>query len=93
VLAYGLHDLQEAGWIGGLNSLAFDITSTIPKDSWYGTLLKGVFNFQADPTVLQLCAWAAYLVPTLAFFLRGATHRPAPSAPAPAESSTAGTAS
>lgn len=89
VLAYGLHDLQEAGWIGGLNNLAFDITSTIPKDSWYGTLLKGVFNFQADPTVLQLCAWAAYLVPTLAFFLRGAGKRPVPAAPAPATSSTA----
>ncbi|MEV6010612.1 iron uptake transporter permease EfeU [Streptomyces sp. NPDC051976] len=89
VLAYGLHDLQEAGWIGGLNNLAFDITSTIPKDSWYGTLLKGVFNFQADPTVLQLCAWAAYLVPTLASFLRGAGKRPVPAAPAPATSSTA----
>ncbi|MEW2516749.1 iron uptake transporter permease EfeU [Actinacidiphila alni] len=80
VLAYGLHDLQEAGWIGGLNNLAFDISSTIPPDSWYGTLLKGIFNFQPDPTVLQLCAWFAYLVPTLYFFFR----RPGGSRPAPA---------
>ncbi|MCG6493765.1 iron uptake transporter permease EfeU [Kitasatospora sp. A2-31] len=69
VLAYGVHDLQEAGWLGGLHDVAFDISSTIPKDSWYGTLLKGVFNFQPDPTVLQLAVWAAYLVPTLAVFL------------------------
>lgn len=69
VLAYGAHDLQEADWIPGLRDLAFDISDTIPPDSWYGTLLKGVLNFQPDPTVLQVTVWALYLVPTLAIFL------------------------
>ncbi|MET9484682.1 iron uptake transporter permease EfeU [Streptomyces sp. NPDC006638] len=69
VLAYGVHDLQEADHIGGLSDKAFDISSTIPPDSWYGTLLKGVFNFQPDPTVVQLVVWLLYLVPTLALFL------------------------
>jgi high-affinity iron transporter len=69
VLAYGFHDLQEADWLPGLTDQAFDITGAIPPDSWYGTLLKGVFNFQADPTVLQVTVWLLYLVPTLALFL------------------------
>ncbi|MEV7279535.1 iron uptake transporter permease EfeU [Streptomyces sp. NPDC093111] len=69
VLAYGVHDLQEADFLGGLSNKAFDISATIPPDSWYGTLLKGVFNFQPDPTVLQVTVWAAYLIPTLAVFL------------------------
>ncbi|MGW5660977.1 iron uptake transporter permease EfeU [Streptomyces sp. NPDC003758] len=69
VLAYGFHDLQEAGWVPGLTSLAFDISGTVPPDSWYGTLLKGVFNFQPDPTVLQVTVWLLYLIPTLALFL------------------------
>ncbi|MEU1530368.1 iron uptake transporter permease EfeU [Streptomyces fagopyri] len=69
VIAYGVHDLQEADWIPGLRTLAFDISGTIPPDSWYGTLLKGVFNFQPDPTVVQITVWALYLVPTLAIFL------------------------
>ncbi|MGW5123781.1 iron uptake transporter permease EfeU [Streptomyces cyslabdanicus] len=68
VLAYGLHDLQEAGWVPGLGDLAFDISGAIPPDSWYGTLLKGVFNFQPDPTVLQVTVWLLYLVPTLTLF-------------------------
>ncbi|MFE4606016.1 iron uptake transporter permease EfeU, partial [Kitasatospora indigofera] len=90
VLAYGVHDLQEAGWIPGLHSQAFDISATVPKDSWYGTLLKGVFNFQPDPTVLQLGVWAAYLVPTLAIFLGLFGSRPA--APPARRPDTAGSA-
>jgi high-affinity iron transporter len=69
VLAYGVHDLQEANILPGLTSTAFDISSAIPPDSWYGTLLKGVFNFQPDPTVVQAIVWVLYLVPTLALFL------------------------
>ncbi|MFD0152124.1 iron uptake transporter permease EfeU [Streptomyces sp. NPDC055721] len=69
VLAYGVHDLQEARFLDGLADKAFDVSATIPPDSWYGTLLKGVFNFQPDPTVLQVTVWALYLIPTLALFL------------------------
>jgi high-affinity iron transporter len=69
VLAYGVHDLQEADFVPGLTDKAFDISGTVPPDSWYGTLLKGVFNFQPDPTVLQVTVWLLYLVPTLAVFL------------------------
>ncbi|MCX4521993.1 iron uptake transporter permease EfeU [Streptomyces anulatus] len=74
VLAYGVHDLQEARFLGGLADKAFDISDTIPPDSWYGTLLKGVFNFQPDPTVLQVVVWSLYLMVTMSFFL--APQRP-----------------
>ena len=70
VLAYGIHDLQEAGILPGLGTLAFDVSGTIPPDSWYGTLLKGTVNFQPNPTVLQVVAWVAYLVPVLWIYLR-----------------------
>lgn len=70
VLAYGIYDLQEARVLPGLSNVAFDITNVIPKDSWYGTLLKGTVNFQPDPSWLQVIAWIAYVVPVLWLYLR-----------------------
>jgi len=71
VLAYGVHDLQEAGILPGLNSLAFDVSSHVDEGSWYGALLKGVFNFSPQTTWLQAVVWTVYLVVTMTLFLRG----------------------
>ncbi len=78
VLAYGIHDLQEAGILPGINNTAFDVSSTIPPGSWYGTLLKGTFNFSPTTTWLQLVAWVGYVVPVLTLFVL--TVRPKKSA-------------
>lgn len=69
VLAYGFHDLQEAGILPGLHDLAFDVSDAIPPSSWYGTLLKGVFNFSPATTWLEALAWVLYVVPVGALFL------------------------
>jgi high-affinity iron transporter len=85
VLGYGFHDLQEAGILPGLNSLAFDVSGTIDEGSWYGALLKGVFNFSPQTTWLQAVAWVAYLSTTMSFFVRGVRRRAAAQpTPAPA---------
>ncbi len=72
VLAYGVHDLQEGGVLGGLDSLAFDISAQVPPGSWYGTLLKGTINLSPQTTVLQAVVWVAYIVPVMFLFLRRA---------------------
>jgi high-affinity iron transporter len=77
VLAYGVHDLQEATILPGLRSLAFDVSSTIPPSSWYGTLLKGIFNFSPDFTWLQVIAYVGYVVPVMYLFFRPAATAPA----------------
>jgi high-affinity iron transporter len=69
ILAYGVHDLQEAGILPGLTTLAFDVSAAIPPDSWYGTLLKGVFNFSPQTTVVEAVVWCLYVAVVLTLFL------------------------
>lgn len=70
VLSYGIHDLQEARILPGLNTLAFDVSAQIPPGSLIGTLLKGTVNFSPRTSVLEAIAWILYLVPTMYLFLR-----------------------
>ena len=78
VLAYGVHDLQEAGILPGLNNLAWDVSAQVPPTSVIGTFLKAIFNFSPQTTVLQAVAYFAYLIPVMFFFVRNAFGSAAP---------------
>lgn len=90
VLAYGVHDLQEAGALPGLYNLAFDVSATVPPDSWYGTLLKGIFNFSPATTWLEAAAWVLYVVPVLTIFIADVRRHSARSQPIAPRAATEG---
>lgn len=80
VLAYGVHDLQEAGFLPGLHNLAFDVSHIIAPGGVTGTLLKGIFNFSPATTWLEAIVWVAYVVPVMFLYLRKVFATPAKAA-------------
>jgi high-affinity iron transporter len=77
IFKYGVHSLQEAQILPGQNDIAYHAGSVLDPSTWYATLLTGMFNITAEPTVLEVVAWVAYLVPVLILFL-WPVRKPAP---------------
>lgn len=66
--AYAVRELTEAGWLP-LTPVAFDLSGVLSERGLVGSVLAGVFAYRAAPTVLEVVAWLAYLVPVLVIFL------------------------
>ncbi|WP_319944610.1 iron uptake transporter permease EfeU [Nocardia macrotermitis] len=86
VLAYGLGDLQDAGWLPGTNWIAFDITAHADPNSWWVAFISGITELTPKMRVLQVVAWVAYLVVVIPLFVRAG--RPAPAAAETASATT-----
>lgn len=82
LFAYGIHELQEVGWITVGTATAFDIGGVLSDEGTFGSLLRAMFGYNADPTVLEFAAWLAYLLVTGFLFFR---PQPAPPRVAVAE--------
>jgi high-affinity iron transporter len=85
VLAYGLGDLQDAGWLPGHSWVAFDLTAHIDPGSWWASIITGITELSPKMTVLQVTAWLAYLVVVIPAFVSAGRSVPAKTAPAKAE--------
>lgn len=90
ITAYGIGDLQEASVLPGWGHHAWDYSALIGASqspvSWLYTIGNAMFQVNAQPTVLQVVAWLAYLLPVaILFALRTRAAHPQ-STKAPVES-------
>jgi high-affinity iron transporter len=70
LFAYGIHEFQEVGWITVGTATAFDIGGVLSDEGTVGSLLRAMFGYNADPTVLEFTGWLAYLLVTGFLFFR-----------------------
>ena len=70
VLANGIGDLQEAGWIPGAHLQAWNVESWLSPDSLIAGALAGSVGFSTSMTWIQVAIWATYLGAVLNFYLR-----------------------
>jgi high-affinity iron transporter len=70
LVSAGVHSLAEAGVIQALQGPAVDLSWLIAPGTVRSSLLTAVFGLQAVPTVAEVLAWVAYLVPMLVYVLR-----------------------
>jgi high-affinity iron transporter len=89
VLAYGLGDLQDAGWLPGHTWIAFDLTAHIDPGSWWASIITGITELSPKMTVLQVTAWLAYLVVVIPAFVNAGRTARAVRPPAPAATAAA----
>ena len=75
MFSYGIHDLQEGGWIPGAESHAYDISHIINPDGVLGTILGGSINFSSEPTQLQVIFWFIYFIPVAYLFYKQSAQK------------------
>jgi len=77
MIAYDIHELQEAGLFPILIEHVWDINFILPEDSPLGMILKGLIAYNGNPSLLEAIAYLTALAVTIAYLLRQRQlHRP-----------------
>jgi high-affinity iron transporter len=71
-----LRTAHEAGWIQIGQQTTLNLTWLAPSGSVQAALLTGVLGIPADPRLIEVLGWLAYLVPTMLFLLWPQRRRP-----------------
>lgn len=61
LVAHGIHEFQEAGWLPFLSQEAWNTAAFLPEKSVTGSILKGVFGYNENPSALEAIVYAGYL--------------------------------
>lgn len=65
LLAYGVHEYQEAGLLPLTIEHLWDINFLLNEKSYLGEVLKALFGYNGNPSLLEVVSYLAYWVVTL----------------------------
>ncbi len=76
LLSQGVHELQEAGVFPVILEELWDLGWLLPDESVLGKFLGALFGYNADPSLLEVSFYVAYLVVVGSLAARGFPRRP-----------------
>jgi len=76
LVAHGIHEFNEVGWIPAIVEHVWDVNAFVNEDSLPGQLLQTLFGYNGNPSLTEMIAYFAYIV-TVAVFWRRENTLPA----------------
>jgi high-affinity iron transporter len=73
LVAHGVHEFNEVGWVPAVVEHIWDVNSIIDETSLGGQLLKTLFGYNGNPSLTEMIAYFAYLVVVSIFWRRDNT--------------------
>lgn len=70
LVAHGVHEFNEVGWIPGIIEHVWDINPLLNEKSLGGQMLTALFGYNGNPSLTEVFAYIAYLA-TVFFAVRG----------------------
>ncbi len=77
LVAHGVHELNEAGWIPAAVEHVWDLNPVLDEDSGIGQILKALFGYNGNPSLTEVMAYIGYWVVVLLALWRNRAQREA----------------
>ncbi|TLN14430.1 iron transporter, partial [bacterium] len=62
LVAHGIHEFVEIGWLPTLIDPLYDVNGILNENSILGSLLKALFGYNGNPSLLEALAYTGYLI-------------------------------
>ncbi|HND50334.1 MAG TPA: FTR1 family protein, partial [Anaerolineales bacterium] len=76
LVAHGIHEFNEVGWIPSVIEHVWDVNAVVNETSVMGELLKTLFGYNGNPSLTEVIGYFVYLAVAVFFFTRTTTAQP-----------------
>ncbi len=77
LVAHGVHEFNEVGWIPGIIEHVWDINFLLNEKSSLGEVLKALFGYNGNPSLTEVIAYLGYFLAVFLGIRRATTKVPA----------------
>jgi high-affinity iron transporter len=70
LFAHGFHEFEEAGLVPMIVEHLYDINFLLDEESYLGEVMKGIFGYNANPSLGEFTIYLTYLLGAFALFFR-----------------------